>query len=288
MERRRINPFQVVTVKLKLKTSNAKTYELDPQISCIDESGEIKTCKPDPITITVQPSKPKYEALPGRITTGFEELDVLLFGGIPENYAMTLTAPSTDEEELIVKRFLEAGAIAGETTFHITAEAANTKALAEEHPSNFYLIVCNLQADAMIQNMPNVFKLKGVENLTEIDIALTKAFRTLNQSAKGAKRICLGIVSDILLQHHAINTRRWLSALLPTLKLKGFTILAVVDPSMHPSEELQAVLGVFDGEIRVSEKETPEGIKQALKIKKLINQKYSDKEIILNKELLSD
>jgi hypothetical protein len=57
---------------------------------------------------------------------------------------------------------------------------------------------------------------------------------------------------------------------------------------MHPAEELQAILGVFDGEIRVSEKETPEGTKQTLKIRKLINQKYSDKEIILNKEALSD
>jgi hypothetical protein len=51
---------------------------------------------------------------------------------------------------------------------------------------------------------------------------------------------------------------------------------------------LEAILGVFDGEIRLSEKMTPEGTKQTLKIKKLINQKYSDKEIILNKEALSD
>ena len=70
--------------------------------------------------------------------------------------------------------------------------------------------------------------------------------------------------------------------------MKGFIILVVIDPSMHPSEELQAVLSVFDGEIRVTEKETPEGTKQTLKIKKLINQKYFDKEIVLDKEALSD
>jgi hypothetical protein len=138
----------------------------------------------------------------------------------------------------------------------------------------------------MIQNMPNVFKLKGVENLTEIDIALTKAFRTLNPSAKGPKRICLEIVSDALLQHHAINTRRWLSALLPTLKSKGFTILAVVDPQMHPPEETQAILGVFEGEIRVTEKETPQGIRQTLKIRKLYNRKYQENEVFLTEEKL--
>jgi hypothetical protein len=68
--------------------------------------------------------------------------------------------------------------------------------------------------------------------------------------------------------------------------LKGFTILAVVDPSMHPSEELQAVLGVFDGEIRITEEETPEGTKQILKIRKLINQKYLDNEAVITKERL--
>lgn len=140
----------------------------------------------------------------------------------------------------------------------------------------------------MAQNLPNVFKLKGVENLTDIDIALTKAFRTLDPSRTGPKRICIEIISDALLQHHAVATRRWLSALLPTLKFKGFTILAVLDPHMHPAEDVQAILGVFDGEIRVSEKETPAGIRQTLRIRKLLNQKYLENEIVLTKERLSD
>ena len=287
MKNSKIGPFQVETVKLKLKASKPGTLAIAPQVTYIDAMGEAKTCKPNPITITVQPAQPKYEVLPGRAPTGFTELDALLFGGIPENYAVALTSPSTDERELLFKKFLEAGATAGETTFHITTEAANTKALAEQYPSNFYLFICNPQADAIIQNLPNVFKLKGIENLTEIDIALTKAFRTLNPSAKGPKRICLEIVSDVLLQHHAINTRRWLIALLPTLKSKGFTILAIMNPQMHPPEEVQAILGLFEGEIRIYEKETPQGAKQVLRIRRLYNQKYVENELVLSKEKLA-
>ena len=286
MEGRRINPFQVVTVKLKLKTSNADTFELSPQVSYIDETGENKTCTPDPISITVQPSKPSYEILPGRISMGVEELDALLFGGIPERCAVALTSPSTDEREMIIKKFLEKGATAGEITFDITEEIAHKKVIADEYPSNFYLLVCNPQADKIVQSAPNVFKLKGVENLTDIDIALAKAFRTLNPSTACGGRICIEIVSDILLQHHAINTRRWLSALLPTLEAKGFTILGVVDPEIHPPEELKAVLSVFDGEIRVTEKESPEGTKLTIKVRKLVNQKYLESEIFLSKEKL--
>jgi KaiC/GvpD/RAD55 family RecA-like ATPase len=287
MKNRSVGPFQVETLKLKIKASKPGTFTLSPQVSYIDELGETKTCKPNLITITVQPAKPKYEVLPGRIPTGSEELDALLFGGIPQNYAVALTSASTDEREQLISRFLEAGAMAGETTFYLTAETGHSKALAETHPSNFFLFVCNPQADAVIQDSPNVFKLKGLQSLTEIDIALTKAFRMLDPSAKGAKRMCLEIVSDVLLQHHGVSTRRWLSALLPTLKSKGFTILALVDPQMHPSEELQAVLGLFDGEIKIFEKETAEGTKQTLKIKKLYNQKYLDSEVVLSKEKLA-
>ena len=71
------------------------------------------------------------------------------------------------------------------------------------------------------------------------------------------------------------------------LEVEGFTFLRFVDASMHRPKELQAVLGVFYDEIRAVEKESPEGAKQTLKIKKLINQKYLDKQIILNKEALS-
>jgi KaiC/GvpD/RAD55 family RecA-like ATPase len=230
---------------------------------------------------------PAYEALTGRIATGTKELDRLLPGGIPQEYAVILAAHSTDEREQLTKNFLETGALAGETTFHITSEAANTKKLAEKYPLNFYLFLCNPQADTLLQNAPNVYKLKGVENLTEIDIALTKALRKIDSSSAGPRRFCVSIVSEVLLQHHALVTRKWFSALLPTLKSKGFTILAVIDPQIHPPEELQSIIGIFDGEIRVVEKETPEGVRQMLRIRKLLNQKYLENEIILAKEKLS-
>jgi KaiC/GvpD/RAD55 family RecA-like ATPase len=284
MKNREIGAFQVETVKLTLQALKAGTFTLNPKAVYIDELGETKTVNLNPVTITVQPAQPKVHVLPGRISSGFNELDDLLLGGIPENYAVVLASPSSDERGLLIKRFNEAGAEAGETTFDITAEAGNGKVLAEKYQSNFYLFLCNPRADAIVQNLPNVSKLKGVENLTEIDIALTKAIRTLNPTETGPKRACIEIISDVLLQHHAVTTRRWLTALLPDLKSKGFTILAVIDPQMHPPEETQAVLGLFDGEISIYEKETEKGSERFLKIRYLSNQKYLKDEIRLTEE----
>jgi KaiC/GvpD/RAD55 family RecA-like ATPase len=222
--------------------------------------------------------------LPGRISTGSTNLDNLLLGGIPENYAVIMTASPSDEREQLIKNFLQAGLTNGKITFFISTEPGNVASIAKEFQSTLYLFICNPQADAMVQDIPNVFKLKGVEDLTEIEIALAKAFRNLNPSVVDTKRICIEIISDVLLQHNALTTRRWLSELLPMLRAKGFTSLAVVDPNMHAAEDVEAILSVFEGEIRVSEKETPEGTKQTLKIHKLHEQKYMENEITLTKE----
>jgi len=231
--------------------------------------------------VAEQQSMEISKSISGRVATGHPTLDKLLCGGIPENYAVVLTSPSCDERDLIVKSFLEAGAGNGEATFCVTSNLGAAKSLAEEFQSSFHLLICNPQADAIVKSLPNVVKLKGVENLTDISIALTSAIRKPNASVKGRKRACIEVVSDVLLQHHAVQTRRWLTALTAELKSMGFTTLAVIDPQMHASEELHAILGLFDGEISIYEKETEKGLRKYLQIKKMSNQKYLENDIAL-------
>jgi predicted ATPase len=215
------------------------------------------------------------------LPTGNRDLDQLLGGGIPENYAVALTAPSCDEKGLLIEGFLECGAKKGEVTFYVTINLSVAKSLAKESQSNFYLFLCNPQADALVENTPNTFKLRGVDNLTDISIALTSAMRRQDPKGKAPRRICIDLVSDVLLQHRAVQTRKWLTALIAELKSKGFTILAVLDAEMHPQEELHAILGLFDGEISIYEKEGGRGSAKCLRIKKMIDRTYSDNEVLL-------
>jgi hypothetical protein len=55
---------------------------------------------------------------------------------------------------------------------------------------------------------------------------------------------------------------------------------------MHPPEEVQAILGLFEGEIRVSERETEKGVEKILRIRKLYNQRYLENELTLTREKL--
>jgi tetratricopeptide (TPR) repeat protein/KaiC/GvpD/RAD55 family RecA-like ATPase len=246
------------------------------------ETGKQTILEREPATITVS------ETLPDYVSTGYKELDKLLFGGIPRNYAVILTSPSCDERDLLIKKFLETGATKGEVTFYVTIDPGEVKTLAEEFQSNFYLFICNPQADTIVKDLPNVFKLKGVENLNDINMALTSAIRKLDPSLKSPRRICIEIIPDVLLQHQAVQTRRWLSAFIPELRTNGFTTLAILDPEMHSPQEVRAILDLFEGEINLYENETEQGLQKFLKIKKMYNRKYLESELPLQKEKLQE
>lgn len=233
-------------------------------------------------TSTQQPfeSKPVLEpAASNRLETGHGELDKALLGGLPQSYTVILTSASCDERDSLVTNFLATGINKGEVAFLVTIDPGENKKLAQEFP-NFYLFICNPQADRMIGDQPNIYKLKGVENLTDVSIALTSALRKLDDTATPSiRRACLEVVSDILMQHNATQTRRWLTGLLPELKAKNFTVLATIDPDMHPPHESRAILDLFEGELNVYEKQTKEGPQKLLRIRKMSGQDYSKGEI---------
>ena len=281
MNGKRLNPLMTEKLKLTIRSFDKGTSAIKPKMIYADTTGHQMSCEPEPITIKVSET-----ILPGRISTGCKDLDMILLGGIPKNYAVMLTSPSWDEKDLLIRSFLEAGLKKRQITFYFTIEATAVETLAKDFQSNFCLFVCNPHADRIIKNSPNVFKLKGVENLTDISIALNKAFRRLDTSISSPRRACIEIISDVLLQHHAVQTRRWLTDIITGLKSNEFTTLGVMNPQMHSPQEVQSILDLFEGEINIYEKSTEKGLGKFLKIKKMYNQRYLESELPLKKERL--
>lgn len=281
MHGKKLDPYMTENVQIILRTIRKGSFIFTPKISYVSEAGRSMSCKPEPVLVEVSET-----VLPGRVTTGFKDLDSLLFGGLPESYTVVLTSDPCDERDLLIKRYLEAGVAGGDTTFHVTIDALGVRSLAEEFKSNFCVLVCNPKVDETLESFPNVIRLSGVENLTEMNIALESAFRRLGKSGKGLRRACLDIVSDVLLQHHAVQTRRWLTVLIPELRSKGFTTLVTLNPHMHTPEEAHAVLDLFDGEINLYEKEGHRDLTKYLRIKRMHGQRYLESELPLRKTRL--
>jgi KaiC/GvpD/RAD55 family RecA-like ATPase/tetratricopeptide (TPR) repeat protein len=276
-----LDPLKTEEIPLTVRSLKSGSYDVRPRIICVDKTGQQIVFTTDPGTYKVSDA-----VLPDRVSTGYRDLDSLLLGGLPKEYAVVLTSPANDEREILIKKFLETGAKNGETTFFVTSELGGVRDLTEKYQTNFYLFLCNPRADVMVQNLPNVYKLKGVDNLTDLDISLIKAFRSLDPSKTGAKRACIEIVSDVLLQHRALTTRKWLSGILPDLRAKGFTTIAIINPQMHPQEEVHAILGLFDGEIKISEREAPTGLEKVLRIRRLYNRQYVESELLVTRQRL--
>lgn len=272
-----LEPLKTEKLRLTVRAWEKGTYAIAPRIVYVDSTGAQKILDVKPEIVNV-----REVALPGRVSVGYKDLDDMLFGGIPEKYAVALTSISCDETMLIINRFLEKGAREGGITILVTVDASRWERLAEEY-QNFYLFVCNPQAETAVRSLRNVVKLRGVESLTDISIPLFSTLRKLESSDDRPRRICIEILSDILLQHRAVQTRRWLVGLITELKTRRFTALAILNPQMHPPEEAHAVLDLFDGEIEVYEKDS----EKILRIKKMYGQNYIGDDLPLCKERLA-
>lgn len=277
---KKLDAYTAEYVDMTLRPIRKGTYILAPGIIYVDNIGMRMSCKPEPVLIHVSET-----TLPNRIKTGFEDLDILLFGGIPSNSATILTSISCDERDLLVKRFLEAGAKEGNKIVCAVVDPESVRSLAEDFRGNFNVLVCSTKTDDDLVKLPNVTRAQGVENLTEVNIALETLLENLGKAKQEEGRFCLEILSDVLLEHGAVQTRKWLSRLIPELRSKGFTTLAVVNPQMHTSEQLHAILDLFDGEIVIYEKGDREYTKY-LRIRKMHRERYLETELVLKKNRL--
>jgi tetratricopeptide (TPR) repeat protein/KaiC/GvpD/RAD55 family RecA-like ATPase len=272
-----IGPFKVNTVTVSLRATKAGTFTLNPKVTYVDDLGQTKESLTEAITVTAKPEKPKYKVLPGRIPTGNTELDSLLLGGIPEKYAVVLTGSPSDERDKLIKNFLKA-ATEKEITFYITTEASELEDLLEN--PNFYLFLCNPKPKTKVPDLTNVHKLQSKADITNLGIALTKAYRSMDKLIVN-KRICVEILSDVLVKHGTNTTREWVSSLITDLGAKGFTMLAVMNPAMHLANEANAVLDLFEGEISIIQSDDPLDCKKSILVKKLRNQDYIKNPICL-------
>jgi hypothetical protein len=272
MKGKQLAPLKLVEVKLILQPSKKGQYQLNPMVRYLDELGQNKSLQLKTLEIKVE-----EVIMEDRVSTGTQELDSLLLGGIPNEYAIVLSGPPCDEREMLIKNFLNAGTKEG-NTFYVTTEAAGIESLLDN--PNFYLFLCNPKPKTPVPDRPNIYRLQSKADITNLGIALTKAIRNIDQSVT-KRRICVENLSDVLVNQGTKITREWISGLITDLGTKGFTILTVMYPEMHQSEESKAVISLFDGEISITQSDDPLDCKKSILVKNLRNQDYIKNPIFL-------
>mgnify|MGYP001151340919 CR=1 FL=1 len=238
------------------------------------ESAVAEQEAPRPIEVPV-PSGPS-------VSTGYTDLDAVLAGGLPEGYAVLLVSPSCDERDLLLRRVVESCVSSARPTFYVSGDLGRTRDLASQFQKDFYAFCPH--ADRLAA--PNVYGLPRVENLSDFNIVLSKTITDRGLEKAPDKMLILDIVSEVLLQHKSLTTRKWLADFVDKRKAQGFTILATLNPLITSREEAHTVIDFFDGIIEIYERELKERSRRFLIVKKMYGRRYVETELLLDKEKL--
>jgi KaiC/GvpD/RAD55 family RecA-like ATPase len=232
--------------------------------------------------VTITPGQKPIEQASRSILTGYNELDLLLGGGLPEGYSVLILSEPCDEMDLIIRKLIQSTISQGYSVFFVSRDVIKTQHLIGRYPNNFYAF--NPMADKM-PTSPNLFKISGVENLSDLNISLGKAMEPLLKETSN-RLLILDVISDALLEHKGLTTRKWLNDFIAKRKADGFTILGIFNPNMVWKADAQAIIDLFDGVIEVFEKGLRERARRFLIIKRMYGRKYAEKEIMLDREKL--
>jgi len=237
--------------------------------------------KPEALAEVKPEAKP--EAKPGNISTGYQELDDVLAGGLPLGYAILIVSPPCDERDLLFRKIIESGLSMGSSVFFLSRDLIRTQDFATRYGRDF--IVFSPQAEKITSADGNVHKIQGLQNLSDLNISFTKAVETLPKTIPG-KLIIIDLLSDILLEHKALMTRKWLDGFIGKRKTEGFTIIGVLNPLISTQQDTQTIMDLFDGIIEIYERELKERARRFLIVKKMYGRKYVDTELMLDKDKL--
>jgi TolB-like protein/Tfp pilus assembly protein PilF len=205
-----------------------------------------------------------------RVSSGYGRLDEALKGGFLAGTAIVLSAPASDEVPLLVGNFLKASK---EQSLLICRTISSAETITQNMGENVRVLVCS---DKPVSPARNITPGKGIENLTDVNLQAGEVIASAQP-----KRLVIDILSDILLRHKALQTRKWLTELLERLRSKGITTLAVLNPYMHSAEDVQAIVDLFDGNVEIFEKESERGTRKYLRIKWMHGIETTEKEFPL-------
>ncbi len=208
--------------------------------------------------------------LRGRVPTGYGKLDEVLQGGFLEGSAILLSAPASSEVPILVRNFLKAS---NEVSLLICRSQSSAEAVSQADEN---ILKCMICSEKPIPRSKNMIPGKGIDNLTELNFQIAETINSVQP-----KRIVLDILSDILLRHKALQTRKWLNEFLEKLRSKSITSLSVLNPYMHPREEVQAVVDLFDGNLEIVEKDVEGQLQKFLRIRWIHGVEAAEKELPL-------
>ena len=265
LEGLKLQPGEAHVMKARIRAIQIGQGRVSARATIIDLRGRSKIIEAPCVLSIVERE--------GRLSTGSPIADSLLLGGLPRRSVALLTSPACDEKDSLVQGFC---AIAPGATVYVSTDVERSAELHKLYPE-LKLVVCSPQAD-LLPTTEFIQVSRSLRNISEIDDLLTHALETIHDESP---RVLIQLVSDILLLQKGVATRHWLADLLPRLRARNCTVLAELNPRMHGTQEVNALLDLFDGRMEIVEHEETEQPVRFLRITSLRGHKYLPHQALL-------
>jgi KaiC/GvpD/RAD55 family RecA-like ATPase/predicted RNA-binding protein with TRAM domain len=227
---------------------------------------------------------PGSTVLKTSVPTGYADLDQVLPGGVPTGHSVLFVSPPYDERDLLLRKMAGSCVSSGLQVCYVSNDTGRVQDMVNRFRKNFYAF--SSETSRISPTSENLYEVPGIGNLVEFNIVLNKNISEHMKDAKNRLMI-FDTLSDILLRHRGVLTRKWLSDFLGRRKAQGFTVLATLDPLVTGREESDRIVDLFDGVIDIYEKQEPEGRSaRFLAVRKMYGQKYTQTELKLDLDRL--
>jgi len=198
---------------------------------------------------------------------------------------VVLVSPSYDERDLLLRKIIDSSLSSGSPAFYVSNDIERTQDLLARYQHGFYAF--SPQAARIEPKPSNLYQLPSIDNLSDHTLSLSLAIRDARSKEKpGRMLLVLDTLSNVVLRYKTLTTTRWLTDFVGKRKAEGFTIVATLNPLSISKEELQTVVDLFDGVIEIFEKVLKERARRFLIVKKMYGRKYSESELMLDKDKL--
>jgi archaellum biogenesis ATPase FlaH len=215
------------------------------------------------------------------LSTGYQELDTMLGGGLPTDRAVLIVSGPWDEKELLLNKIVGSALTYQYSVYFLSRDLGRSQDLARKYAQNFYVLTP--RADKISSRSQNILEISDVRNLNDINISFDEIMRTM-PSRTAEKMVLIDFLSDILLEHGGVTTRKWLDDFITRRESEGFMVIATLNPSMVRPQENQQVIELFSGVIEIYE--IPGRPRRFLIIRKMYGRKYIESELMLNRDKL--
>lgn len=210
----------------------------------------------------------------------FRRFQDLIPEGFPKKYTVLLGSPVCEERNLIIDQFMNLGKGQSIAGVLLTSDIDFGRNMASQWGDKLTVLLANPRSTVIKES--NIIPVStGVQNLTALNIELVRVVK--NYAGVGS-RICIDVLTDVLLNQKLLTTRKWVTDLLPRLQEWDFTVLGAFNPSLHSKEDVEGLTDIFNGYLEVSDKELEGTTRKVIIARKMLQLKYADKELLLRKE----